>query len=450
MGDKRRVIKLHKTDVSIDNIDFHLAKGDVVRLTELPEDFSLEGYEVYGDGTIDHDAILGDVSLMKHTPRMDLLSRRFAKHDPSEYAGTNGRLDWLAALEQMVDGDVISTAHVRKAKTQVQAHSIWYNVTARVITSVNKPPDVYTGTLISSTPIINLPAYVAKGAHMTFANNFITTSSDLVKLGDIGFDTRIEITSATPNSDGLKGNVGYGLTTLKIEPKRLYYLVGRKGSGKSTKLEVLSKIGNVEDSDDYGIFLTRFLSSQGKLDLPIDDIMEWQPDANEFRNSLEVFLSNKHDYENERSFFHILSQGVLDSKIEPVKRTYALLRLINRIMAHPYIGVQRYAALRSRYDDITKPTFVMCHSFAETGFRPTPDDTIMLSDVIDAWGIIQSRSRGGSTGVDEAEVLLYFAYAEGISTINKLAPFALILEQLRRECKDVTLGCLQITEQDTS
>lgn len=447
----KTVIKLHLSEITREKLDYELNRGMIVRLTELPKDFSLLGYEVYGNGSVENDAILGDVKLLDKIGSTDILARTFNKRDRSEYAGSEG-LGWLAELESLVNGTVIDTTNVRKSKPIVSATSYWYSVKVSIAKNDKGDVRIYKGMLLSYDMIKETPIKLSRKQDFNFLHNFIPTEAVTIELPETikkeGFV--VEILEAKLSSAAIKGLVGYGVTTLTLDPGRMYYLIGKKGSGKSTKIKLLQELGNVEDSDDYGVFLTWYLGREGKLQITFDELIEWIPSGDSFAKAVNEFMLRSHDYDNEKSLFLLFAEVILDGPIAPEVKTRRLITYINYVMAHPFIGVQRYSDLRSQHYDMTKPTFVMCHSTAETGFRRTPDDTIALSEVINSEKIVGARDRSSksSDNSDDAELLLYYAYAEGISTINKLLPFAIILEQLRCVSADPLFGALRIRTED--
>lgn len=444
--EKRKIIKLHKTEVTRERITYYLSKGDIVRMSELPDDLDLSGFEIYGDGTVENEYILGDVSLMTSAIRTDLLSNTFAKRDASEYSEAGDKLSWLSELEKLVAGDTILTATLRRDQPMESGKSIWYNVTARVVSTSLKCSCDYKGVLLSPKPfeLDKMPLTVSKTDIFSFINNFITSESKLISLQGNIHDLEITILTAELSSAGIKGTVAYGVTAIELLPGDVYYLIGRKGSGKSTKMKVLSQIANVEDSDDYGIFLTKLLKKFGMLNVPFEELLDWTPTMTQVKNQLDLFLQQERDYENEQSYFFILAKIIVESPLPDERKTRRLITYINNVMAHQYIGTTRYAQLRELYHDKKKPTFIMCHSTAETCFRETPKSTIVLGETIDAREIIAARKRGSSPRDDRAEMLLYCAYAEGISTTNKCLPFAIILEHIRCLRSDVNYGALAL------
>lgn len=447
----KTVIKLHLSEVTRERIDYELGRGMIVRLTDVPKNFSLLGYEVYGNGTIDNDAILGDVSLLDKIGSTDILSRTFSKRDKSEYSGSSG-LEWLAELEALVDGDVISTINVRKSEPLEVSTSMWYNVKVAITMDGRRERRLYRGMVITPDPITSTPVRLSRDQTFNFLHNFIPTEAVTIELpGDMGSQGSIEILESTLSSAGMRGLVAYGVTTLTLDPGRVYYLIGKKGSGKSTKIALLKELGNVEDSDDYGVFLTWYLGREGALSLTFDELMDWVPTGDSFAKAVNDFMLGSHDYEKEKSIFLMYAETILASEAPVSGHIQKLVRFINMTMDHRYIGVQRYADLRAQHYDPGKPTFVMCHSTSETGFRRTPDDTLALSEIINSERIVGARNRGvkqSGASVDEAELLLYYAYATGISTINKILPFAVILEQLRRVSGDPLFGALRIRTGD--
>lgn len=451
----KTVIKLHLSEVTRERIDYELGRGMIVRLTEVPKNFSLLGYEVYGNGSVENDAILGNVSLLDKIGSTDILSRTFAKRDKSEYSGSIG-LEWLAELESLIDGDVISTINVRKSKPLVSSTSLWYNVKVAISKNDKGDKRIYRGMILTHDPIVSTPIKLARDQDINFLHNFIPTEAITIELPETihsnGFV--VEILESTLSSAGMRGLVAYGVTTLTLDPGRLYYLIGKKGSGKSTKIKLLRELGNVEDSDDYGVFLTWFLGRSGALSLTFDELMNWVPLSESFAKAVDEFMLRSHDYDKEKSLFLLYAETILASKVPVNDRIKMLVRFINMTMDHRYIGVQRYSDLRTHHYDLNKPTFVMCHSTSETGFRRTPDDTLALGEIINSEKIVGARDRSSknmANSSDEAELLLYYAYAEGISTINKILPFAIILEQLRRVSDNPLFGALRIkTEDETS
>lgn len=439
------VIRVHGSDVNRSKLDFELNRGNTVRISEMPVDFDLSGYEVYGDGSIENDAILGNYAEVNLSARSDILSNSFAKRGKSEFATAGPQLDWLAELENAVLGDSIDLTISRKIEPQVASISIWYTVVALFTDPETKVNRTYRGILLSPKPIGKVPVSVPNDEKHLFLYNFITSEHLMVDL-PLKSTFGITILERTITSAGMKGFAAYRASTITTEPGVLYYLVGRKGSGKSQKLKLLSTIGNVEDSDDYGVWLSTYLRNTGMLNKPVHEIMTWTPDPSEVTNSIMSFISRSHDYEDEESIFLVISRTVYESKLSSPKKRSRLIQYVNQIMSHPYIGMGFYSNIRLREHDDSKPTFVMVHSTAETGFRTTPTDIFALSEVINSMKNVMSRDRSGTGMNDQAELLLYYAYAEGISTVNKVLPFAIILEQLRRYMGDTSFGALKLDE----
>lgn len=439
------IIKLHVSELTYDALNRGLALGKIVRISQLPDGFDLTGYEIYGNGTIDHPLIIGNYELIDKQMKTDFLSNNFAKFDKSMYVG-KPQLMWLQQLELMANGSVMPTTFMPPVEEAKVQHSYWYEVTVSVPSTDSGRTRNYRGTLITADVITTVPVRLPQGQEVNFLHNFITADSELIelplteRLDKVG----INILKRNVTTLGISGLVADAASTLSLEGGKLYYLVGRKGSGKTAKLELLSQVANVEDSDEYGVFLYWYLGKYGQMNMTFEEILMWEPPMASYEADIKHFFSYIHDYGREKSFFLMIAQMVAKTNVPDHIKRRKLLVYINGIMGHVHIGMRRFSQIRAQLHDKNKATFCMVHSTSETLFRETPDDTYVLSESIDSMKNVLSRNRSGTGMFDEAELLLYHAYSEGISSINKILPFALILERIRRLKSDTLFGSLRI------